>query len=218
MNAVTHPRARPRVLIAEDEQGTLALMAETLADEGFDVVRARDGAEALRSARETPPDIALLDVMMPGLDGREVCRRLGADPALNHVPIVLFSGADERDVDWRACGADAFLRKPFRLTELPEVVRRQLAAHAGATPRARRLSDDEVKALAEEIRRAVRSPRLIDRRDDVLAPTRELSPEDEARVEAALLALLEASRENAQGKENDGKRATDSAGRDDDPT
>jgi DNA-binding response OmpR family regulator len=213
---VTDGRGRPRILIAEDEEGTLALMAEALAADGFDVVQARDGLEALRRAHESLPDIALLDVMMPGIDGREVCRRLGTDPALNHVPIILFSGADEHDVDWRACGAEAFLTKPFRLAELPRIVRGQLTAREGVTPRARRLSDEEVSALAEEIRRAVRSPRLIDRREDVLAPSRELSTEDEARVEAALLSLLEASRGKARAEDGAQKTGADDGVRDDD--
>jgi CheY-like chemotaxis protein len=202
---------RPRVLVADDEEGTLALMTQMLTHGGFDVVPARDGAEALRRAREAPPDLALLDVMMPGMDGREVCRRMGADPALTHVPVILHSSADERDVDWRACGADAFLQKPFRIARLPELVRQYLAARAGAPPRARRLTDDEVRALAADIRAAVRAPRRAERPDDVLLPHRELSPEDEARVEAALLALLAASRDRDAG--GGAERARD-AGRD----
>ena len=180
---------RPRVLVADDEEGTRSLMTEMLRYAGFDVVEARDGLEALVRAREAPPDLALLDVMMPGMDGREVCRRMGADPALTHVPVVLHSAADERDVDWRGCGADAFLHKPFRIARLPDLVRQHLSARVGVPPRARRLTDDEVRALAAEIRRAVREPRLLDPGPGVLAPHRELSPEDEARVEAALTAL-----------------------------
>ena len=199
---------RPRVLVADDEEGTLALIADMLAHAGFDVVAARDGTEALRRAREAPPDLALLDVMMPGMDGREVCRRMGADPALTHVPVILHSSADEQDVAWRACGADAFLQKPFRVAHLPALVRRHLAARAGAAPRALRLTDAEVRALAVEIRRAVRAPRSAERNDDVLAPHRELSPEDEARVEAALLELLASSRGGGGSAEDPGDAAS----------
>ena len=206
--------SRPRVLVADDEEGTLALMAEMLTHSGFDVVPARDGTEALARARKAPPDLALLDVMMPGMDGLEVCRRMGADPALTHVPVVLHSSADERDIDWRGCGADAFLQKPFRIAQLPALVRQHLAARAGLPPRAQRLTDAEVRALAAEIRRAVRAPRRAEVEDDVLAPRRELSPEDEARVEAALLALLETSRdagatEADRDAERDDRRADD---------
>jgi CheY-like chemotaxis protein len=197
------PSGGSRILVADDEQGTLELMGEILTHAGFDVVRARDGLEALSMARELVPDLALLDVMMPGMDGREVCRRLCADPALTHMPVILHSAADERDIDWRACGADAFLAKPFRLASLPDLVRQYLHARDGKPPRARRLTDEEVQALAVEILQAVRRPRTLDHRGDVLAPDRELSPEDEARVEAALLAALEAS----LGRDRSGDRA-----------
>jgi two-component system phosphate regulon response regulator PhoB len=217
---VSDGSGRPRVLVAEDEEGTLALMAETLTAAGFEVVRSRDGLEALRRMREAPPDIALLDVMMPGLDGREVCSRMRVDPALSHVPIVMVTGADERHIDWGGCGADGFLAKPFRLARLPEIVRQYLATHAGRAPRARRLSDADVQALAEEIRRAVRAPRILDRREDVLAPGRELSAEDEARVEAALLALLQSSRAKKRGAsgelERGGDEESETGERDDD--
>jgi DNA-binding response OmpR family regulator len=118
--------ARPRILVADDELGTLALMAEILTYGGFDVTRARDGLEALVRALETRPDLALIDVMMPGLDGREVCRRMRADPSLAATPIILHSSADSDDVDWREVGADAFLQKPFSVRELPSFVRGHL--------------------------------------------------------------------------------------------
>jgi CheY-like chemotaxis protein len=180
-----------RILVADDEDGTLTLLTATLTYAGFTVVAARDGVEALLRARESPPDLALLDVMMPGLDGREVCRRMAADPALTHVPVILQSSADEQDIDWRGCGASAFLRKPFSIRELPGVVRRHLASHTHAErPRARRLADEEVLEIARQIRAAVRRPPDPNPREGVLSPHRELSPEDEARVEAALVALL----------------------------
>jgi DNA-binding response OmpR family regulator len=183
--------APARILIADDEDGTLVLLASMLTYAGFAVTTARDGLEALVRAREAPPDLALLDVMMPGMDGREVCRRMGADPALSHVPVILHSSADERDIDWRGCGADAFLQKPFRIQEVPSLVRRHLAARveSGRAP-VRRLSDDEIRDVALQVRAAVRRPPDLNPRDGVLSPYRELSPEDEARVEAALLALL----------------------------
>ncbi len=118
--------APPRILVADDELGTLALMAEILTYGGFDVTRARDGLEALVRALETRPDLALIDVMMPGLDGREVCRRMRADPSLAATSIILHSSADQEDVDWRAAGADAFLQKPFSIRELSAFVHRHL--------------------------------------------------------------------------------------------
>ena len=193
-----NPTPRPtgtsaRILVADDEDGTLALLAATLTWAGFTVISARDGLEALLLARESPPDLALLDVMMPGLDGREVCRRMGADPALTHVPVILQSSADEEDIDWRGCGADAFLRKPFSVRELAALVRRHLSSRGRASrAQARRMTDDEVLEIARQIRAAVRRPPDANPREGVLSPHRELSPDDEARVEAALVALLTA--------------------------
>jgi CheY-like chemotaxis protein len=128
--------------------------------------------------------------MMPGMDGREVCRRMAADPALAHVPVILHSSAAERDVDWRACGADAFLAKPFSTRTLPDLVRQYLSARDGADRRPARLTDDEVRELARQIWQAVRRRPDPNPRDGVLSTFRELSPEDEARVEAALVLLL----------------------------
>ena len=180
-----------RVLVADDEEGTLSLLVTALTYAGFTVIPARDGLEAIRLARSAPPDLALLDVMMPGMDGREVCRRMASDPALTHVPVILHTSADEHEIDWRACGADAFLAKPFSVRELPDFITRHLSSRSGSgRPRARRLTDDEVRELALRIRQAVRRPPDPGSGEDVLAAHRELSPEDEARVEAALLALL----------------------------
>ena len=178
-----------RILVADDEEGTLVLMTTMLTYAGFTVVAARDGLEALLRAREAAPDLALLDVMMPRMDGREVCRRLSEDPALAHVPVILESAAEERDIDWRACGAVAFLPKPFRVRDLPGLVRQHLRPRQ-ERPRAQRLTDEEIREIARQIRLAVRQPPTSNPRDGVLSPSRQLSPEDEARVEAALIALF----------------------------
>ena len=120
----------PRILIADDEPSTTELLAIFLAHHGFEVAQAYDGLEALVRAREQPPDLALLDVMMPGLDGRDVCRALKADPALAGVPVILHSSADEVDVAWQAVGADAFLQKPFNIRQLPDFLRRHVRARS----------------------------------------------------------------------------------------
>ena len=186
------PDGKPaRILVADDEDGTLTLLTTMLTFAGYSVIPARDGLEAIERARAAPPDLALLDIMMPGMDGREVCRRMGSDPALTHIPVILHSSADERDIDWRGCGADAFLAKPFSLRELPALIEHHLHSRAGGNRSlVRRLTDEEVQQLALRIREAVRQPPPRDSASDVLSPHRELSPEDESRVEAALLALL----------------------------
>ena len=114
---------RPLVLVADDEPAITSLVADMLGYAGFEVARAQGGAEALTLARARRPDLVLLDVMMPDLDGRDACRALKMDRELADVPVVLFSSADEQDVHWRAAGADGFLQKPFSIRALPDFLR-----------------------------------------------------------------------------------------------
>lgn len=115
-----------RVLVADDEPLTAEMLALMLTFRGYDVVCAYDGAEALACARELRPDVFLLDVLMPGLEGVELTRRLRADPELGERPVVLLSSADEDQVDWRSAGADLFLQKPIDILALPDLVERLL--------------------------------------------------------------------------------------------
>jgi CheY-like chemotaxis protein len=111
-----------KVLVADDEPLTAEMLALMLAFNGYEVVCAHDGAEALRRAREVRPDVILLDVIMPELDGDEVTRALRADPELGGCPVVLFSSVDEDDIEWRDVGANLFLQKPIDIRRLPDVV------------------------------------------------------------------------------------------------
>lgn len=113
---------KTRILVADDEPSTAEMLALILGFTGYDVVRAYDGAEALRLAQKEKPDVLLLDVRMPKLYGSEVTRRLKCDPELASKVVVLFSSADEGDVQWRQVGADAFLQKPIDIRQLPYVV------------------------------------------------------------------------------------------------
>lgn len=126
---------RKRVLVADDEPLTAEMMAIVLAFNGYEVVEAHDGHQALERAREVRPDVVLLDETMPWLTGSEVARNLRQDPALSETPVVLFSCIDESEVDWRSAGADLFLQKPVDIRQLPDVVR-QLVEDAAPPPRA----------------------------------------------------------------------------------
>ncbi len=109
--------SKPRVLIADDEAKIRELLAGYFEAEGFDVTMARDGDEALRAARESSPDVVLLDVMMPGIDGIEVLRRLRADSDV--YVIMLTARSDEVDkVVGLSVGADDYVTKPFSPREL----------------------------------------------------------------------------------------------------
>jgi two-component system cell cycle response regulator len=105
-----------RVLVVDDVPANVKLLEAKLSAEYFDVLTARDGLEALDVAKRELPDIVLLDVMMPGLDGFEVCRRLKADTDLRHIPVVMVTALDQVSdrVQGLEAGADDFLTKPFR--------------------------------------------------------------------------------------------------------
>jgi DNA-binding response OmpR family regulator len=115
-------KMKTRILVADDEQSTAEMLALILGFTGYEVTQAYDGAQALRLAQEVKPDVLLLDVRMPKLYGVEVTRRLKSDPEFASKVVVLFSSADEDEVHWRDAGADAFLRKPIDIRQLPFVV------------------------------------------------------------------------------------------------
>jgi two-component system cell cycle response regulator len=114
-----------RVLVVDDILPNVKLLEAKLLGEYYDVVTAQNGEEALRKVTETNPDIILLDVMMPGMDGFEVCRRLKADTATAHIPIVMVTAlTDSQDrVKGLESGADDFLSKPVNDIALMSRVR-----------------------------------------------------------------------------------------------
>jgi len=113
-----------KVLVADDEQAITELVAFVLEMEGYLVIQAPDGPEALRLAREEHPDLAMVDVMMPGLDGREVSRRIKSDPATSDIPVLLFSAAPNSDLT--EARADGFMPKPFDVNHLVDTVKRYI--------------------------------------------------------------------------------------------
>jgi DNA-binding response OmpR family regulator len=117
------------VLVADDDEDILQLVSFRLERAGYTVVTAADGPQALAAAREHQPDLAVLDVMMPGLNGYEVTRRLRADPATQAIPVILLTArVQEADVSRGfEAGADDYLRKPFSPQELRSRVQAILA-------------------------------------------------------------------------------------------
>jgi CheY-like chemotaxis protein len=111
---------RPLVLVADDDPDILLLMTLTLERDGYDVVAAKDGLSALQTAVERVPHLVLLDLMMPGLDGYEVTRRLRGEPLTKDLPIVIVTAAAEESQAARAleAGANAYMKKPFSPREL----------------------------------------------------------------------------------------------------
>jgi DNA-binding response OmpR family regulator len=120
------PTAAPRVLVADDEDDIRALVGLAVRRAGCTVAtEATDGPQALAVARTDPPDLAVLDVSMPGATGLEVCAALRSDPATAGVPVLLLSaGASPGDVArGLAAGADSYLAKPFSVAGLVARVR-----------------------------------------------------------------------------------------------
>jgi DNA-binding response OmpR family regulator len=115
----------PRILLVDDDPAILRLLDVNFRMEGFEVEAASHGEEALASAARDAPDVVVLDLMMPGMDGREILRRLREDPATSGVPVV-FLTARGRD-DAAASDAERYIQKPFDTVELVATVRGLLA-------------------------------------------------------------------------------------------
>ena len=131
------PTPAETVLVVDDERDLVELVTHNLKRHGYRTLRAGDGRTALEIARREKPDLILLDVMMPQLDGAEVARRLRADPATAGLPIIMLTAkAEETDVVvGLTIGADDYVTKPFSmkvlLARIQSVLRRREAAAAG---------------------------------------------------------------------------------------
>jgi DNA-binding response OmpR family regulator len=113
-------REQPVVLAADDDEDILELITFRLERSGYTVLQARDGQEALELARRSRPDLAVLDVMMPKIDGVELTRRLREEDSTTRMPIILLTArTQEADVERGFdAGADDYIRKPFSPQEL----------------------------------------------------------------------------------------------------
>jgi len=117
------PAPAPLVLVVDDEQATREVITRGLEKEGFRLLVAATGEEALRLARERKPDVISLDVLMPGMDGWTVLRALKADPLTSAIPVVMVSMLDDRDIG-HALGASDYLTKPVDRQRLVGALRR----------------------------------------------------------------------------------------------
>ena len=123
-----------KVLIVDDEHSIVDILQYNLERNDFDTVCAYDGPEGLRLAREADPDVILLDVMLPGMDGFEVCRTLRSEG--NNVPIIMITAREEEtdQVFGLELGADDYITKPFSMREVAARVRTNMRRAAAAAP------------------------------------------------------------------------------------
>jgi two-component system sensor histidine kinase/response regulator len=140
--------SQQRVLIVDDQPANLQVLGSTLGRLGYEIIPASDGLTALKRLSLRPPDLVLLDLLMPGLDGFEVCRRIREQPAFAETPIVFLSAADEKNLIVRAleCGGVDYITKPFHQAELVLRVQTHLNLKA-ARDHLRRLAEDKEELL-----------------------------------------------------------------------
>ena len=125
-----------KILIIEADPATSRLVEYSLRHEGYEVVRAANGLEGIRKARTEVPDLVILDVMLPGLDGFEICHRLRSDATTMRLPILMFS-AKAQEIDKSTglkLGADEYLTKPAAPAEIVSRVKKLLAKRDTAAP------------------------------------------------------------------------------------
>ncbi|MGD0336034.1 MAG: response regulator [Candidatus Omnitrophota bacterium] len=116
---------KKKILFIEDESDQVMLVKTRLESNGFDCISAIDGEEGLKKADSELPDLVLLDLLMPKIDGYEVCKRMKANPKTKDIPIIVITaagGAIEVEAKCRACGADDIIFKPYESKELIEKI------------------------------------------------------------------------------------------------
>jgi len=137
-----------RILVVDDQQANVQVLGGMLGQLGFEIVPVTSGEQALQRLAARPADLILLDALMPGMDGFEVCRKIREQPALAEIPIIFLSAADDKAFIVRAleAGAVDYVTKPFNQTELISRVRTHLALKV-ARDRLKRIAEDKDELL-----------------------------------------------------------------------
>ena len=136
-----------KILVADDEQEIRSLLDHFLRGQGYKVVLAADGNQALKLATEESPQLIVLDIKMPGLDGLEVCKRLKELEHTKLIPVIVITGFEDNKIEALNLGADDFVNKPFDMAEISIRVKSAL--------RIRHLTNELERAVAyiEELRK-----------------------------------------------------------------
>ena len=150
------PKAGARILIVDDHEDNVELLRARLAARGYEIESAADGKEALEKVAISAPDLILLDVMMPEVDGMEVAKRIKADPTLPFIPIIMQTALDavESKVEGLDAGADDYITKPIVFAELEARVKSLLrikALQQDLSSRERQLADmnDQLRRISQ---------------------------------------------------------------------
>ena len=122
-------RAKKRILFIEDEAEIVVMMKMRLEAHDYEVISASDGEEGLKRAQQDKPDLILLDIIIPKIDGLTLCKRLKSEPKTKDIPVIMVSGSGQKHLSekYRAAGADDLIVKPFEAKEVLE----KLAKHLG---------------------------------------------------------------------------------------
>lgn len=142
----------PRILVVDDDHAIAEMVSIVLRGKGFDVVTASDGASALDAFPQVSPDVVLLDLMLPGMDGIEVCRRLRKESG---VPIIMLTArSDTADiVEGLEAGADDYLTKPFEPDELVARIKARVRRSEGPAVEILTIGDLDIDVNGHEVRR-----------------------------------------------------------------
>ncbi|HJZ11312.1 MAG TPA: diguanylate cyclase [Acidobacteriota bacterium] len=170
-------RPDPKVLILDDDPSVTGLLADVMKLEGYEVLESNSSKDVLFLARQFRPDVLLLDLMMPEVDGCDVCGYFRNDPELRHTRIIVLTARDDQATKVRCyqAGADIFLSKPFELDELRQIVQNHVASKLGTDQLIEELRNMTVhdpasncfnrrymeRRIVEELRRLERSHRQV---------------------------------------------------------
>ncbi len=159
--------SKPKILIIEDERSLIEILSYNLANEGFEVLTASDGLDGLRRAQTALPDLIVLDLMLPGLDGLQICRQLRSDPKTQGIRILMLTAKSEEvdEIVGFNMGADDYVSKPFKLKPLIHRIKALLRR-----PSAEQQAADVVAIAGIEVDRTHHTAK-VDGQEMTLTPT-----------------------------------------------
>ena len=158
---------KPKILIIEDERSLIDILSYNLSREGFDVISASDGTEGLRRAQTSAPDVIVLDLMLPGIDGLQICRQLRSDPKTQGIRIVMLTAKSEEvdEIVGFNMGADDYVAKPFKIKPLISRIKALLRR-----PSVEPASGEVIAVAGIEVDRTLHTAKL-DGEEMLLTPT-----------------------------------------------